>query len=68
MEGIIGHYDIINKIIKSIQTNKIAHAHLFVGEDGIGKSVIAHAIAIYILNNGEAMDKKEYVDRSPKAR
>lgn len=62
MEGIIGHYDIINKIIKSIQTNKIAHAHLFVGEDGIGKSVIAHAIAIYILNNGEAMDKKEYVD------
>lgn len=61
MENVIGHCDIRNKLINSINANKMTHAHLFTGEDGIGKSVLAHEVAVYILNNGKQMDR-EYAD------
>lgn len=46
---IIGHERIKTEIINSIRLGMLSHAHLFVGEDGIGKSLIAKAMAISIL-------------------
>lgn len=57
MKDIIGHDDIRNNLLKSIQNGDLAHAQLLVGEDGIGKSVIVHEAALNILG------KHEYIDR-----
>lgn len=56
---IIGHDKIIRQIINAIESGKIAHAHLIVGEEGIGKSLIAKSMALKIL--GEEQEK-QYVD------
>lgn len=56
---IIGHDEIKNILTNSIKTNTLSHAHLFVGEDGIGKSVIARALSIKILGKNE---NKDYAD------
>lgn len=45
----IGHKDIIANIRRAIRENRFAHAHLIVGEDGIGKSHMAKAIALEIM-------------------
>lgn len=58
-DNIIGHNIIKNQISKSIKSDKLSHAHLLVGEDGIGKSILARNIGINIL--GEKVDRK-YVD------
>ncbi len=58
-ESIIGHTSIKNQINKSIKSDKLSHAHLLVGEDGIGKSILARNIGFNIL--GESVDRK-YVD------
>ena len=49
-DHIIGHEKIKNYIDKSIKLGTFSHAHLFIGEDGIGKSLIAKASAVKILN------------------
>ena len=58
-ENIIGHKDIKNQISKSIRLDKLSHAHLVVGEDGIGKSILAKNIGFEILGKNE---DKQYVD------
>lgn len=58
-ESIVGHISIKNQINKSIKANKLSHAHLLVGEDGIGKSILARNIGFKIL--GKDQDK-QYVD------
>jgi DNA polymerase-3 subunit delta' len=63
MEGFIGHKSVINDLIKLIKLGKMSHANLFVGEDGIGKSLIAKYCSIHILGketNREYADIKEY--------
>ncbi|KYH31901.1 DNA polymerase III subunit tau [Clostridium tepidiprofundi DSM 19306] len=47
--GIIGHKNIIKELINAIEEGRFAHAHILVGEDGIGKSLIARYIALKIL-------------------
>lgn len=58
-ESIIGHDSIKNQISNSIKLDKLSHAHLLVGEDGIGKSILAKNIGLMIL--GKDLDK-QYVD------
>lgn len=58
-ENIIGHENIIMQIKKSITSGAFSHAHLFIGEDGIGKSLIAKRIALGLL--GKDKDK-QYAD------
>lgn len=58
-EAIIGHEMIIKQIQDSINSGRFSHAHLIVGEDGIGKSIIAKEIALKLLNKKE---NKNYVD------
>ncbi|KGM96504.1 DNA polymerase III subunit delta' [Clostridium novyi A str. 4552] len=58
-ENIIGHELIKKKIENSIDTGKFSHAHLIVGEDGIGKSLLAREIALKVLGKTE---ERDYVD------
>ncbi|MCM8709654.1 DNA polymerase III subunit delta' [Clostridium sp. SYSU_GA19001] len=59
LDEIIGHENIIKQVNKSIAMGMFSHAHLIVGEDGIGKSLIAKGIALKLL--GKDIDK-EYAD------
>ena len=45
----IGHEKIRNKLIEAIDNNKFAHAHIFVGEKGIGKSILADEVSARLL-------------------
>jgi DNA polymerase III subunit delta' len=58
-ESLIGHTNIKNQISTSIKADKLSHAHLLVGEDGIGKSKLAKNIGFKILNKNKDM---QYVD------
>ncbi|MGL4656031.1 MAG: DNA polymerase III subunit delta' [Sarcina sp.] len=49
MRDIIGHRKILNRFVISKSKNALAHAHLIVGEDGIGKSLLARGFAEIIL-------------------
>lgn len=59
MKNIIGHEDILEKFYRAIEHSTISHAHIFWGEDGIGKSVVAKNIAIKLIGKSE---DREYVD------
>lgn len=59
MKAIIGHSDIINSFYKIIEGERFSHAHIFYGEDGIGKSIVARKLAIKIIGKSEF---KDYVD------
>lgn len=58
-KDIIGHEVIINQIETMIDSQRFSHAHLIVGEDGLGKSVIAKEISLKLLGKEE---NKSYVD------
>lgn len=49
MRDIIGHRQILNRFMISKSRNALAHAHLIVGDDGIGKSLLAKGLAEVIL-------------------
>lgn len=55
----IGHEYIRNSLIMAIDNNKLSHAHVLAGEDGIGKGPLARDIAVRILGKDEDRD---YVD------
>lgn len=48
-DEIIGYENIKNQMSISIENNTFSHAHLISGEDGIGKSIIARAVAEQFL-------------------
>ena len=52
---IIGHEDVKAKLIQSVKENRVAHAQLFLGQEGTGKLALAIAYAQYIncSNKGE---------------
>lgn len=54
-KDIIGQEEIKKRLIKSVRDNKIAHAQLFSGPEGIGKLQLAIAYAQYI----NCLDKTE---------
>lgn len=56
---IIGHKDIINSFKNALNNNKVSHGHLIIGEDGIGKSLIAKEFAMDILG---VEREKDYID------
>jgi DNA polymerase-3 subunit delta' len=58
-ESIVGHNSIKNQISKSIKVDTLSHAHLLVGEDGIGKSILARNIGFKILGKDQ---NRQYVD------
>lgn len=59
MKNVIGHEKIISSFYNSIKNQTLSHAYLLIGEDGIGKSILANNLAIKILGKEE---EKEYAD------
>ena len=55
----IGFSEIIDGFISRINNNKLSHAHLIIGPDGIGKSIIARRFALSILEKTKDI---EYAD------
>lgn len=46
---VIGHEEIVNHLQKAIMANKVSHAYIFQGEDGIGKNFVANIFAATLL-------------------
>ncbi|WP_138206497.1 DNA polymerase III subunit delta' [Haloimpatiens lingqiaonensis] len=64
---IIGHEDIKEQMMRAIEKGMLSHAHLIVGEDGIGKSTIAKAMALKILGKTKDMQYPDIIQwRIPK--
>jgi len=61
-DSIIGHDNIKNQISKAIKLDKLSHAHLLVGEDGIGKSKLARNIGFEILGKIKDMQYADLVE------
>jgi len=55
----IGHEVIRNQMLQSIKNERISHAHIILGEEGMGKSLVALEFALRILGKEKALD---YVD------
>ncbi|MHC1685988.1 MAG: DNA polymerase III subunit delta' [Clostridiaceae bacterium] len=67
-QSIIGHQNIKKYLEKTIQLGTLSHAHIFAGEDGIGKSILAKEIALRILGKTEDRDYADIINwRSDKA-
>ncbi len=51
-KDVIGHEEIVNHLQNAMKTNKVSHAYIFQGEDGIGKNFVANifAAALYVMN------------------
>ena len=59
MRNFIGYDQLIKNFKNRCRSNTLSHAHLFAGEDGIGKSILAKILSVFILNGN--LDR-EYVD------
>jgi DNA polymerase-3 subunit delta' len=56
---IIGHQGVKLQIANSIKLGRFSHTHILVGENGIGKSMIAEEMAMKVLGKSEI---RQYVD------
>ena len=59
MGQFIGHKNVIESFKKRADSGEISHAHIIVGEDGIGKSNLANKLARIILGKFE---ERDYID------
>lgn len=55
----IGHEAIRLQLQKSIEENKLAHAHIFAGQDGIGKSLLGEETALTIMGETRHRDNPD---------
>ena len=47
--GVIGHTQALDQLRSQVESGRLAHAYLFVGESGLGKSTAARALAATLL-------------------
>jgi DNA polymerase-3 subunit delta' len=47
-KDIIGHKDVINRLIQTVKDNRVSHAQLILGPEGVGKLAIAIAYAQFV--------------------
>ncbi|MBQ9314704.1 MAG: AAA family ATPase [Clostridia bacterium] len=61
MENIIGHEKVKIILKKIIDENKVGHAYMFVGKEGIGKKLVAIAFAKQIMNlDGSTFNESDF--------
>ena len=58
MKEFIGFENIINGFMKRADNNTLSHAHLIVGPDGIGKSILAK---INLINNTSSIKLEKII-------
>jgi DNA polymerase-3 subunit delta' len=49
IEVVIGHQQALDQLRSQVKTERLAHAYLFVGESGLGKTMTARALAASLL-------------------
>ena len=49
IEVVIGHKQALDQLRSQVKTERLAHAYLFVGESGLGKTMTARALAASLL-------------------
>ena len=47
--GVVGHAQALRQLRSQLETDRLAHAYLFVGESGLGKATVARALASALL-------------------
>jgi DNA polymerase III subunit delta' len=47
--GVVGHTQALDQLRSQVESGRLAHAYLFVGESGLGKSTAARALAAALL-------------------
>lgn len=62
LDTIIGHENIKHQLKNAIKKGRFSHASIIVGEDGIGKSLIAKEAAKMIINKHEDRDYGDIVE------
>jgi DNA polymerase III subunit delta' len=53
--GLIGHHRIQLLLERQLENDRLAHALLFVGADGIGRTTLAHSLIARLLNHTGAL-------------
>jgi DNA polymerase-3 subunit delta' len=48
-DGIVGHAQALGQLRSQVASGRMAHAYLFVGESGLGKTTAARALAVSLL-------------------
>ena len=66
MGKIIGHNNILNRIKKRSENESFSHATLIVGNEGIGKSLLAKYLGNEILSKNADCESVDLVNYSPK--
>lgn len=59
-QSIIGHENITNFLKRSINNNRLAHAYLFVGQDGVGKIKVANLFIKSLFCNQSGSQPENY--------
>jgi len=62
-EDVIGHEEIKKQLDNSLSMGTISHAHIFCGEDGIGKSILSKEFAINIIGKKAIKDYVDIIER-----
>src|SRR5437899_10628530 len=58
--GIAGHTQALDQLRSQLKTQRLAHAYLFVGESGLGKSMAARALAAALLPEAPMKRNPDY--------
>ncbi len=64
-EGVLGHKNVLEKLEKALESDKLSHAYVFYGKEGIGKRLVACEFAKGLLktNNLENNIDFKYITR-----
>jgi DNA polymerase III subunit delta' len=59
-DGVVGHEQALGQLRAQLQAGRLAHAYLFVGEAGLGKSTAARALAAALLPEAQLRRHPDY--------
>ena len=65
MKEFIGYEKIIEGLFRRVDNGTLSHAHLIIGPNGIGKSILARIFALKILNKEKDIDYVDIVNYRP---
>lgn len=65
MINFIGFDNIIKNFYLRVEKNNLSHAHLIVGPEGIGKSILARIFALKILNKDKDLNYIDIINYRP---
>ena len=65
MKEFIGYEKIIQGFFRRVDKGTLSHAHLIIGPNGIGKSILARIFALKILNKDKDFDYVDIINYRP---